>query len=216
MLLLALLPLAVAAARAQTLPSPEAFDRVLTRHVHDGLVDYVGLRADRADLDGYLEQLGAVAPMDLKQASRDARMAFWINAYNACVLRLIIDHYPLPPVSGEVDGASPGPNHSTRPNHSIRQIPQTWTAPFCRVAHRDRSLDGIESGMLRPMGDPRIHFALSCAARGCPALATEALCTAGRGRSAPPRARSRGVLGVRLELERRGHAGLGAVGVAPG
>jgi hypothetical protein len=160
----------VAATRAQALPSPDLFDRVLARYVRGDLVDYAGLQADRADLDGYLEQLGAVAPIDLKRASRDDRLAFWINAYNACVLRLVIDHYPLvsPQHAEEANGKHAGPAPS------IRQIPRTWTASFCHVARRDRSLDGIESGILRPIGDPRIHFALSCAARGCAALADQA------------------------------------------
>ena len=165
-----LLPVAVAFLGAQTLPPPDRFDRVLARHVHDGLVDYEGLKADRADLDRYLERLGEVAPMDLTHATRDDRLAFWINAYNACVLRLVIDHYPL---AGPQRANGASEKHPASPP-SIRQIPHTWTAPFCRVARRDRSLDGIESGILRPIGDPRIHFALSCAARGCPALADQA------------------------------------------
>ena len=170
LLALGLLPFAVAAARAQALPSPDRFDRVLARHVHGGLVDYAGLKADRADLDQYLEQLGDVAPADLKRASRDDRLAFWINAYNACALRLVIDHYPL--ASPKRTDESPGKHAAGAP--SIRQIPRAWTAPFCRVAQRARSLDGIESGILRPIGDPRVHFAVSCAARGCPELADHA------------------------------------------
>lgn len=170
MLAMSLFPGAVAVTRAQALPAPDRFDRVLVRHVHGGLVDYVGLQADRADLDGYLEQLGNVAPVDLRRASRDDRLAFWINAYNACVLRLVIDHYPLATPKRSKEDA----RRSSAPAPSIRQIPRAWTAPFCRVAQRARSLEGIESGILRPIGDPRIHFVLSCAARGCPALADHA------------------------------------------
>ncbi len=166
-----LLACGLAPMQAQGLPGPDLLDRVLAGHIRDGLVDYAGLRAHRDDLDRYLEALGTTDPAALERASREERLAFWINAYNACVLRLIIDHYPIMsrlPAAG-ADGRAYG-----IPEKSIRQIPETWTAQFCRIAQRDRSLDGIESGILRPMGDPRIHFALSCAARGCAGLADSA------------------------------------------
>jgi Protein of unknown function, DUF547 len=156
-------------APAQSLPTHDLLDSVLTGHIHDGLVDYTGLRAHRRDLDRYLDELSQTDPAALERAPREDRLAFWINAYNACVLRLIIDHYPI-----IGPHRSSGVERLTGPDNSIRQIPGTWTTQFCRVARRDRSLDGIESGILRPMGDPRIHFALSCAARGCSGLADAA------------------------------------------
>ena len=139
--------------------------------MRDGLVDYAGLRAHREDLDRYLDALSKTDPAELERATREDRLAFWINAYNACVLRLIIDHYPT---IGRDRAADADRRAHTPPEKSIRQIPETWTAPFCRIAERDRSLDGIESGILRPIGDPRMHFALSCAARGCSGLADSA------------------------------------------
>jgi hypothetical protein len=158
---------APAAGVAQTLPEPEPFDRVLATYVHGGLVDYAALAKGRADLDLYLEQLGRTSPTDLDRASRDARLAFWINAYNACALRVVIDHYPI----GRPETS---PAASPMPANSIRHIPDVWTRQFCRVAQRDRSLDGIEHGVLRPLGDPRILFALSCAAQSCPPPGPEA------------------------------------------
>jgi hypothetical protein len=148
-------------ARGQTLPDPEIFDRVLTAHVRAGLVDYHGLAGHRTDLDLYLEQLARTSPSDLELASRETRLAFWINAYNACVLRLVVDHYATA-------------SHGDGPVISVRQIPDAWSRQFCRVAQRERSLDGIAHGILRPLGDPRVHFAVSCPSRSCPSLAGEA------------------------------------------
>jgi hypothetical protein len=166
-----LLACAVGPIHAQHLPNPDLLDRALAEHMRDGLVDYAGLRAHREDLDRYLDALSKTDPAALEGAPREERLAFWINAYNACVLRLIIDHYAI---IGREQFARGDGRERTAPEKSIRQIPETWTAPFCRIAQRDRSLDGIESGILRPMGDPRIHFALSCAARGCSGLADSA------------------------------------------
>jgi hypothetical protein len=145
----------------QTLPDHELLDRVLEIHVRAGLVDYAALAANRRDLDLYLEQLGRTSPSDLELASREARLAFWINAYNACALRLVLDHYPIE-------------KHGGGSENSVRRIPEAWTRQFCRVAQRERSLDGIEHGILRPLGEPRIHFAVSCPSRSCPPLAGEA------------------------------------------
>ena len=161
--LLALPSLLLGAPRGwgQTLPDPEIFDRVLAAHVRAGLVDYHGLAGNRTDLDLYLEQLGRTSPYDLELASREERLAFWINAYNACALRLVADHYPI---VQRGDG----------PANSVRQIPDAWSRQFCRVAQRDRSLDGIAHGVIRPLGEPRVHFAVSCPSRSCPPLAGEA------------------------------------------
>lgn len=158
------LSLVVAAARpggAQTLPDHTVLDRVLHGHVREGLVDYRGLSQHRTDLDLYLEQLGRTSPSDLELAPREVRLAFWINAYNACALRLVLDHYPL---------RKRGGGHA----NSVRQIPDAWTGQFCRVAQRARSLDGIVHGIIRPLGEPRAHFAVACPSRSCPPLAAEA------------------------------------------
>ena len=65
---------------------------MLKRHVRDGLVDYTGLKRNRAPLDAYLDMMGAVDPDEL---SRNGQLAFYINLYNAATLRLVVDHYPL-------------------------------------------------------------------------------------------------------------------------
>lgn len=169
--LISMLAGATRVAQGQTLPDPLVLDRVLGAVVHGDLVDYAGLAQDRLDLDLYLEQLARTSPTDLDLLSRDERLAFWINAFNACALLLVIDHYPIRPRPA---GEARRPQMAGVPENSVRQIPDPWTRQFCRVAQRDRSLSGIEHGILRPLGEPRVHFALHRASRSCPALAPEA------------------------------------------
>jgi hypothetical protein len=129
-------------------------DTILKTHVDErGLVDYAALRADAAALDAYL---GRLATIDLASLGRDEQLATLINAYNAFTLRLIADHYPI---------------------HSIRDIPEAdrWKAVRWTLAGKQVSLDHIEHEMIRPVfGEPRIHFALVCAAVSCPPLRREA------------------------------------------
>lgn len=158
-------------ATAQTLPDHTLLDRVLRAYVRDDRVDYADLAAHRTDLDAYVELLGRTSPTDLELASRDERLAFWINAYNACALRLVVDHYPI---DAQRVVTSLRNQLSQIPANSIRQIPDARTRQFCRVAQRERSLDGIEHGIIRPMGEPRSLFALYGASRSGPALAPEA------------------------------------------
>lgn len=129
-------------------------DALLRRHVSEGgWVDYPGLKSDAADLDAYIESLAA-APFD--RLGRDDKLALLINAYNAFTLRLILDHDPI---------------------ESIRDIPaaRRWDDPRWNVAGHTWSLNQIEHEEIRPkFREPRIHFALVCAAVGCPPLRREA------------------------------------------
>jgi hypothetical protein len=130
------------------------FDTLLGAYVDaDGFVDYAGLLGDAARLDAYLDQLAA-APFDA--LGRDEKLALLINAYNAFTLRLILDHYPVA---------------------SIQDIPapERWDAVRWRVGPHTWSLNQIEHEEIRPkFVEPRIHFALVCAAVGCPPLRAEA------------------------------------------
>ncbi len=168
-LLLALWPAAGAA--AQSLPDHAALTEILREHVHDGRVDYAALQRDSARLDAYLAELGAADSAALAADGRTVRLAFWIDAYNACMLARVLAHYPIRkagfPRSLRLALAG-------RPANSVWQIPGVFTRKRCRVAGALRSQDDIEHGIMRPMGDPRVHFALNCAARSCPVLADEA------------------------------------------
>jgi len=95
--------------------------------------------------------------------TREQRMAFWINAYNAFTLRAIIDHYPIR-----------GSWFTLYPRNSIRQIDGVWTELTWQAAGRTVTLDDIEHRILRPtFKDARIHFAVNCASISCPPLAAE-------------------------------------------
>ncbi len=129
------------------------FDALLKKHgTEDGRVDYAALKKEPAELDAYIESLKS-APID--DFSRDERLALLINAYNAFTLRLILDHYPL---------------------KSIKDIPanKRWRGRKWQIGPHSWTLDEIEHAQIRPkFKEPRMHFALVCAAVGCPILRTE-------------------------------------------
>ncbi|MBI4540496.1 MAG: DUF547 domain-containing protein [Gemmatimonadetes bacterium] len=162
---------AAAPAPAQELPDHGRLTALLQDVVVDERVDYAQLKRRTPELEQYLDQLGRTRPAALEAAGRSPRLAFWINAYNACMLEQVIDHYPIrkasfpPALVNAVAG---------RPDNSVWQIPDVFTRKFCRVAGAPRSLDEIEHEILRPMGEPRVHFVINCAARGCPPLAPQA------------------------------------------
>lgn len=137
-------------------------DRLLSQFVDTaGNVDYARLAA-RADavLDPYLKQLATARPSTM---DRDARLAFWINAYNAYTLKLVTDHYPV----SNVWAITPGPAEPKDDSPFALEV-----GP---VADTVRTLDEIEHDIIRERFDePRIHFALVCAARSCPRLRREA------------------------------------------
>src|SRR5690349_5412199 len=70
------------------------FDEILDTYVRDGLVYYNALRIERAKLDRYVSALGEVSAETLKSWPPERQLAYWINAYNAFVLRTVIDSYP--------------------------------------------------------------------------------------------------------------------------
>jgi hypothetical protein len=156
--MMTLLVVASAPAAAQPV-SHAAFDRMLHAHVRDGLVDYDAF-ARSAEFQGYLRALGAADPAAM---SRSDQLAYWINSYNAFTIQLVNKH-------GE--------------RESIRNINRTlgivrgygpWNEPIVRAGGRTYTLDHVEQQILRKrFREPRIHFALVCAARGCPPLRGEA------------------------------------------
>ncbi len=133
------------------------YGRVLAAHVVNGSVDYAALKAAPVELTTYLTELGAVGEPEFNGWDRPAQMAFLINLYNAATLKLIVDHYPV---------------------GSIRRIGgwfgSPWDIQCVRLFGHDVSLNHLEHGILRPRyKEPRIHFALVCAARSCPPLRGE-------------------------------------------
>ncbi|WP_210518601.1 DUF547 domain-containing protein [Hymenobacter terricola] len=139
-----------------------AYDKLLKKHVNDkGLVNYKGFKADEKAFNQYLDMLSKNPPA--ASWTRPEQMAYWINAYNAFTIRLILDHYP---VSSIKDIGS---------KIKIPFVTTPWAAKFFSIGGNKMSLDEIEHGTLRKKyNDPRIHFALVCASVSCPRLRAEA------------------------------------------
>lgn len=135
------------------------FDAVLQKHVHNGAVDYQQLKNDKR-LDRYIEFLRRANPDKLP--SQKAKLAFWINAYNAWTLKIICNRYPVQSIMDlavQKDGKSVSP----------------WDQPLVTVNNTIMTLNEIEHKIIRPtFKDARIHFALVCAAKSCPILRSEA------------------------------------------
>jgi hypothetical protein len=133
-------------------------DRVFHRVVTEGLVDYASLKAAPGDLNAYLDELAAVSEADFKAWTQAQQLAFLINLYNTATLRLIVEHYPVKSIK-KIGSLFKGP----------------WDQPVVRVFRQTMTLDDLEHGILRPKyREPRVHFALVCAALGCPPLRPEA------------------------------------------
>jgi hypothetical protein len=135
-------------------PSHEAFDVLLKKHVSaDGKVNYKNFQADKIALDGYIKKLADNAPQD--SWSKNDKLAYWINAYNALTIKTIITNYPLSKIT-DLDAG------------------KTWDVKRFTLGNKKLSLNDIENTILRPMGDARIHFAINCAAKSCPPLLNKA------------------------------------------
>ncbi len=132
--------------------SHDIWDSLLKQYVSDkGNVNYKGFKKDKDKLQTYLDLLSKNQPNN--QWSRAEVLAYWINAYNAFTVKLIIDHYPL---------------------ESIKDIVNPWDKKFFTIGTTQMSLGEIEHNILRKMGAPRIHFAINCASISCPNLLNEA------------------------------------------
>jgi len=134
--------------------------RILQDYVsEDGNVDYRGLQNNRQILADYLQHLSANPPLDTWPKAD--QLAYWINAYNAFTIQLIIDHYPIKSIKDISDG--------------LPMINSPWDIKFFKIGGVDFDLNTIEHEILRKQFDePRIHFAINCASFSCPKLRNEA------------------------------------------
>ncbi len=139
----------------------ELWDSLVHEHVTEsGLVDYEGFIADSNRLNQYLDLLSRHHPND-EHWNRDERLAYWINAYNAFTVKLIVDHYPVKSIKDIKNG--------------IPFVNTVWDIKFIKIEGREYDLNNIEHGIIRPKFDePRIHMAVNCAAISCPKLQNEA------------------------------------------
>ena len=132
-------------------PLHNAWTVLVKKYVNEeGLVDYKGFIKDKESLQSYLDMLTANPPG--KDWSKEDQIAYWLNAYNAFTIKLIIDHYPVKSIKDL--GAT----------HQIIFINTPWDKKFFKIGHKTMTLNRIEHRILRQaFREPRIHFALNCA-----------------------------------------------------
>ena len=133
------------------------WDSLLRQYVDEyGLVNYEDMAADSNQLTAYLQLLEQNVP-DTDNWTEAEQMAYWINAYNAYTIQLILDHYPVAGIKEIKNG--------------IPFVNSVWDIKFINLGGEKFDLNNIEHGILRKeFADPRIHFALVCASMSCPKL----------------------------------------------
>tara|TARA_R110002049_G_scaffold279949_1_gene459098 strand:+ start:63393 stop:64145 length:753 start_codon:yes stop_codon:yes gene_type:complete len=135
----------------------KAFDHtiwndLLQKHVStEGLVDYKGFKIDIKKLSNYITVLSENTPID--SWKKEEKLAYWINAYNALTIDLILQNYPV---------------------KSVKDIKDPWNQKLWNLGGKDYNLNEIEHDILIKMDEPRIHFAIVCASYSCPKLQNKA------------------------------------------
>lgn len=134
------------------LPDHSPWNTLLAKYVNSkGDVNYKGFQLDIEALENYLNHLAEKSPE--KDWSKNEKLAYYINLYNAATVKLILDNYPV---------------------RSIKDIKNPWGKDWIKTGDGELSLGDIEHKILRKMNEPRIHFAINCAAFSCPKLLNEA------------------------------------------
>lgn len=143
-------------------PNWENYDALLSNYVEAGnknkvslnLVNYAALAKD----DRFSGLITTLDQFDISLlATREEKLAFYINAYNILALKTITDNWPLDSIKDLGGLFSP-----------------VWKRVAGRLNGREVSLNEVEHNILRKMNEPRIHFAIVCASVSCPDLRTEA------------------------------------------
>lgn len=153
--------------------SPESLAAPISHSIWDGLlkkyvdtkgnVNYVGIIKEEATLDKYLKLVSENAPAS--SWSKNEKLAYWINAYNAFTVKLILDNAENN-ISSIKDIGS---------KVKIPFVNTPWDVKFIKIGGQEMDLNNIEHGIIRKQFDEaRIHFALVCAAKSCPPLRNEA------------------------------------------
>jgi len=128
-----------------------AYGALLRSHVCDGGVAYDALRKDPRILRQCDSLFSGMTESAYRQLADRQKIAFLVNLYNYVTIRVIVENLPL--------------------RTGIRDIRDVWKRPFVPLFGRTVSLDHVEHEMLRKQfAEPRIHFVLVCASKGCPVL----------------------------------------------
>ncbi|MGE4233077.1 MAG: DUF547 domain-containing protein [Bacteriovoracia bacterium] len=118
-------------------------------------VDYLAIKQNKLRLEGYLADLTGVTSKQYSKFTENQKLAFLINSYNAFTVKLVVDHYPVQSIKDIKEKNAESP----------------WDIKFFSLLEKTRSLNELEHEMIRrSFNEPRVHFTLVCAARGCPAL----------------------------------------------
>lgn len=133
----------------------DLWNELLQKHVSDqGNVNYKSFKTDHKELLGYIHMLNmAKSDERFQTISKERKLAYWINAYNALTIDLILRNYPT---------------------KSIKDIKNPWSQRLWKLGQKWYTLNDIEHRIIRKMDEPRIHFALVCAAVSCPRLYNKA------------------------------------------
>jgi hypothetical protein len=143
-------------------PSHEIYDKLLKKNVTaGGKVNYKAFIKDSVEFNKYLTIISNTRP-DEKTWTKNERMAFWINAYNAFTIKLIIKNYPVKSIKD-----------INKKKKSSPDIP--WKIKFFKMNGKRMCLDNIGHDQLRKkFDDPRVHMTLASASKSCPVLLNEA------------------------------------------
>ena len=146
--------------------SYDDYAAVLKSHVNnEGLVNYKKLKARPQKLESFVVIVDKLDPKSYSKYDDKEKIAFWLNAYNAFILKVIIDNYPIKPNFFK---------SAYYPKNSIRQIVGVWDKINFKVMGKNYTLEQIEHKILRKgFKEPRIHMAMVCAAMSCPPLRNE-------------------------------------------
>jgi hypothetical protein len=143
----------------------EYFNRVLERFVdNQGQVNYKDLKEHSENLDKYYQLLSSYSPDSHPDLfpTEPSKLAYWLNAYNAAAIKIVLTHYQISSVK------------DVKPPRLLFFLPrESGFFLFQRVTigGKKMSLYSLENNIIRKrFSDPRVHFALNCASRGCPRL----------------------------------------------
>jgi len=184
--LLLLLTLMITASASAAEPDYRLWQELLSKHYDPAKgMNYKGLKADKAALDRLRQQMAAV---DVASLSRPEQLAYWINLYNISTVNVVAEKYPVESIR----------DISTDPIVRLN----VFKKPNVKVKGRTMSLDEVENDKIRSgFKDPRIHFAINCAAESCPPIRPEPFVGARIDQQLDDQARKflNGPHGVRLE-----------------
>ena len=132
-------------------PDYKSWDIFLKKYVSaSGDVDYKSIKANKKELEAITKTFSATSV--LTSWSKNDQLVFWINAYNAFTIDLVVNHYPIKSIQN-LDGGKP------------------WDVKRITIGGKKYSLNNIENDIIRPQfKDARIHFAVNCAAKSCPPI----------------------------------------------